>query len=342
MKLLIVGSDKKYAIENFYVRYLRGSVEVSVFAAQSLFYDYYQRHILNKVIFKAGLSNIYTSINTTLKRKIAQENPDIIWVFKGMEIFPETLKWIRSRGIILVNYNPDNPFLFSGKGSGNGNITNSIGLYDVHFTYDRNILQQLEQRYNAKTYLLPFGYDLSESDYGKYAAQAEVVKACFLGNPDDQRAAFLSEIAEELPLDVYGHNWERFLRHPNVTICEPVYREELWSALRRYRVQINLMRPHNPESHNMRSFEVPGVGGILLAPDTSDHRMFFKEGEEIFIYKNVSACIEQAKHLLSIGKDKADTIRTYARRRSVESGYSYESRAEQVLDHLNALLNGKA
>ena len=42
------------------------------------------------------------------------------------------------------------------------------------------------------------------------------------------------------------------------------------------------MRIHNPDSHNMRSFEVPGVGGIMVAPDTKEHRIFFEVGKEIF------------------------------------------------------------
>src|ERR1700760_2255269 len=125
MKILVVGSDKVYAIENLYVRHLRAiGEEVIHFPAQSVFYDHYNKSILNKILFKAGISGIYKEINRQLIDVIGTSKPDIIWIFKGMEIFPDTLQWVRSRGIKLANYNPDNPFVFTGKGSGNKNVTN--------------------------------------------------------------------------------------------------------------------------------------------------------------------------------------------------------------------------
>ena len=67
MKLLIAGSDKVYAIENFYVKYLRElGIEVFHFPSQSIFYDYYQKRLTNKLIFKAGLSSIITKIGKEL------------------------------------------------------------------------------------------------------------------------------------------------------------------------------------------------------------------------------------------------------------------------------------
>src|SRR5690606_256727 len=120
MKLLIVGSDKIYAIENFYVNYLRKlGVNVHQFSAQSLFYDYYQQGLTNKLLFKIGLSKILDEINELFKKEVEQFQPEVIWVFKGMELYPASLQWAKRKGIKLVNYNPDSPFIFSGPGSGN-------------------------------------------------------------------------------------------------------------------------------------------------------------------------------------------------------------------------------
>jgi hypothetical protein len=44
MKLMVVGSDKIFAIENFYFKYLSAlGVETKTFNAQSFFFDYYQK-----------------------------------------------------------------------------------------------------------------------------------------------------------------------------------------------------------------------------------------------------------------------------------------------------------
>ncbi len=340
MKIFIVGSDKVYAIENFYAKYLREiGVEIFHFSAQSIFYDYYQKNILNKLIFKAGLSTIFKNINKIFKQEVENFNPDVIWIFKGMEIFPRTLQWARSRNTWLVNYNGDNPFIFSGKGSGNSNVTRSIKLFHLHLTYNSSVKKQMEAEYNIPTGILPFGFDISDGLYEKCRQQPEVIKACFLGNPDKFRGAFLDELAQlGIQLDVYGNDWQKFVTHPNIRIFAPVYGDDFWLTLCRYRVQLNLMRPHNPDTHNMRTFELPGVGGIQLAPDTDDHKNYFEPGKEIFIFDTVAACAVQIREILSFSKEQAQMIRDAARTRSLQSGYRYKDRAYQALQQIKTII----
>ncbi len=97
------------------------------------------------------------------------------------------------------------------------------------------------------------------------------------------------------------------------------------------------MRVHNEDSHNMRTFETPGVGGIMLAPDTTEHRMFFEEGKEAFLFKEVNDCIEKIKKIMNLSYDNAMKVREAARSRSLNSGYDYRSRTEQALRALKNL-----
>ncbi|MCO4818309.1 MAG: glycosyltransferase [Bacteroidetes bacterium] len=339
MKVLIVGSHEKFAIENFYMKYLKVlGVDIHRFSAQSIFYGYYDASIVNKVLYKLGLSSIYQKINGQFKQVVAELEPEIIWVFKGMEILPESLIWAKQRGIKLANYNPDNPFVFSGKGSGNSNVTKSIDLYDLHFTYNLEIQAELEQKHKAKTSFLPFAYDVSPDWYEECAKEAEVVKACFLGNPDKRRADFILQLADNgVKMDVYGHNWERFISHPNIVVCPPVYEAELWKTLRKYRVQLNLMRIHNENSHNMRSFEIPGIGGIQVAPFTIEHQTFFEDGKEVFLYKNLDECVAKINYILALSPKKASDFRHFARQASLLNKHSYKDRSVQVVKALTSL-----
>jgi spore maturation protein CgeB len=338
MKLLLVGSASKYAIEKPYLHYFSQHSQitrVSLFAAQDQFLAYYNSTIINKILYRSGLSKILSDINKRLIKLISEEKPDVVFVFKGMEILPETLQWIRKCGIKLVNYNPDNPFIFSGRGSGNKNITQSLPLYDVHFTYNLEIKKQLELQLDAKTAWLPFGFDIDERLYRECEDQEEIVGVSFLGNPDKDRSYFIKSLADNgIPITVFGHHWERFINHNLITIAGPVYGDDLYKMLRKYRVQLNLMRRHNLNSHNMRTFEVPGVGGIMLAPDTEEHRFFFENGKEVFLYKTLRDCIDLIRTQLSISSNQAKQIRAAARLRSLNSGYNYQSRAEQVIEEL--------
>lgn len=333
-----MGSDKIFAIENFYFKHLSElGVKVRLFNAQGMFYDYYQAGIIHKVLFKTGLSNIHRRINNEFKHVIDEYKPEVVLIFKGMEIFPGSLKWAKARGIKLVNYNPDNPFIFTGKGSGNNNVTNSIRLYDLHFTYDNDIRERMVSGYGIPTSILPFGFEISDELYTECIRQEEIVKICFLGNPDAKRAVFILQLADHIPIDVYGNNWERFVSHKNITVHEPVYGIEFWKTLYRYRVQLNLMRTHNPRSHNMRSFEVPGVGGIGLFPHTPDHAYYFKEGEEVFLYKSVEECVKLCKAILAMSIDEANKFRIAARDKSLQAGYSYRDRALYAVNEISKL-----
>jgi spore maturation protein CgeB len=344
MKIFLVGSGNNYAIENFYTSYLReAGVEVYHFPALKLFLDYYHKNLLNKLVFRSGLSPVHKQINHLFKKAVDDFQPDVVWVFKGMQIFASSLQWVKNKNFKLINYNPDSPFIFAGSGSGNKNVTDSVALFDLHFTYSLTIKKQIEEKYRIQTSFLPFGFDISNQLYETCCQQTEILKACFLGNPDEHRAAFINDLAAQgIELDVYGTNWKKFLSHSNITIYPPVvYGDELWKTLRRYRVQLNLMRIHNLDSHNMRSFEVPGIGGIMLAPDTKEHRMFFENEKEIFLYSDISTCAEQIKKIISLSSQNAFQIRENARNRSVNSGYDYRNRTLYALSEIKSLLGSE-
>lgn len=339
MKVLIIGSDKVYAIENYYYRYIKeAGHEVVLFPSQSIFYDYYQNNILNKVSFRLGFSGIIKQINRLFIEAINKNKPDIIWVFKGMELYTESLLYAKKRNIILINYNPDNPFIFSGSGSGNKFILEAIPLYDLHFTYNLKIEHQLIEEYKVKTAYLPFGFDVSKELFEECKEQKERIKACFLGNPDKQRAAFINSLAKKgIKIDVYGNNWQKFVKHKFITIFPPIYGNELWKVLRRYRLQINIMRVHNVDSHNMRSFEVPGIGGIMVAPDTTEHRNFFCDKKEAYFYSDSTSCTTIINELLDLSTQHSVQIRENARNRSILSGYSYKDRAKFAIETIQQM-----
>ena len=333
-----------YQWKRYYLQYFNqlSDVQADIFRAQEIFDEFYLKNILHKIIFRLGYKKIYRKINIALKEKIDSYNPDIIFVFKGMEIYPGTLKWIKRKDIKVVNYNPDNPFIFSGKGSGNINITRSVSFYDLHFTYNLDTKKIIEDKYNIPVYWLPFGFDVSTQLYEKASSLNEIIKVCFVGNPDKHRALFLKLLAEKgISIDIYGSRWNNFISHPNITLYPPVYDHELWLTLRKYRVQLNPLRIHNVNSHGMRSFEVPAIGGIMLAPRTKEHLQFFDEDKEAFYYKDYNEAVVKINHLLSLQQVEANKIRDAARTRSINNKYDYKSRSEFVIEVLRDMNNEK-
>jgi spore maturation protein CgeB len=342
MKILIVGSNKSMAIERHYVRYLKGlGAEVYQFAAPDIAYDFFASSLFNKILFRSGLYRKYSSINKALLKMADEIQPDIIWVFKGMEIFPATLKLLHNR-FKLVNYNPDHPFIISSKGSGNQNVTQSLRLYDVHFCYSTDLANLITENFGIRTAILPFGFELTAEEFEATKDYPEILSACFIGNPDaDRRKAIHSIGHEGLPVAVFGHGWdqEEFRKYPGVSIHDAVYGKDFWIKLRQYRVQINVFRKHNVGSHNMRTYEIPAVGGIQLSPYSDEQAIAFDEQQEIFFYRDTDEMIRQIRLLLTLSPGDANAIRDKARNKSVTNDYSYRHRAETVYQVLQTLID---
>ena len=315
MKILIIGSDFNWSIERIYKReLLKLGNEVIHIPVQNWYYDFYYKSPLHKALVRIGLSMLEINIQKRLLDELEGQFFDLIWVFKGMELKPKTLKTLKKQTARIINFNPDNPFIFSGKGSGNKNITQSINLYDEYFTYNYEVKSRIEFELGIKCTLVPFGFDNEVISTEELNEVEEIKAVCFVGNPDAYRTKIIQEILNNgLPLHVYGHDWQKHLKHPNLTSHGAVYENDYYTTLRKYRVQLNIMREHNLDSHNMRSIEVPGCGGIMLAPRTYDHIRFFEEEKEVFLAKDIGELISKSKCILDLSKDDSDNIRLSAR-----------------------------
>ena len=334
--ILILGSNHPAALELIYSSELtRLGIRNKILGIQNIFLVYYTKSVLNKIIYRLGISNIESAIQNIIMAEVSEFDPKTLLVFKGMEIQPKTLQWVKSKGIQVVNYNPDNPFIFSGRGSGNKNVTNSITLFDSYFTYDKSINKALENR-DIKSEIIPFGFDSEGFNHKELEEKDEVSKLCFLGNADKFRIDFLEQLAQQgVKIDVYGENWASCKLHMNISIFGPKYGPEFWYTLQKYALQLNLLRPHNLDSHNMRSFDVPGAGGIMLAPRTPDHQTYFTESYEVFLFSNVDEALQQIQFILNLSFSERRKIRKAARLKAIEH-HTYTRRTLQLVQYLDA------
>jgi spore maturation protein CgeB len=337
MRILIVGSDKHWAIENYFLDYFQNQegIKAELFPAHNIFHQFYYRSIVNKVSFRLGLSRIYQKINAGLLENVKNFQPDIVWVFKGMEIFPGTLKKLKEQSLFLVNYNPDHPFVFAHRGSGNQNVLEGIPYYDLHLSYSKNILLEIQKKYGIKGEWLPFAYQPNEKVI--HIPKQDKNRVCFIGNPDKIRTNFIRFLGERgIPVDVYGHYWEKYLKKLGnlpIRIHAPVFQEAFQQTAVQYRVQLNIFRPQNKDSHNMRTFEMPALGCIMLAPYSIEHSILFEENKEAFYYRDQEEAFRKAQQILALSQEQAFQIKQNALNRSKGSGYTYDDRARQVLEY---------
>lgn len=298
--------------------------------------------VARKIVRRIAPRLLWQQSNVDLLCLAESSAPDIVWLFKGTDIFPSTIRALRHRGFHPVAYNPDHPFEFYSRGTGNANIAQSLPEYELFMTFSRHIANQLSEKYpSLQTCVVPFGHAVDEDIYRTLDDVDEINRICFIGTPDLHRVSLLSSLLRAgLKVDIYGPDWggKSASLLKGAYFHGPVFGLEFYRTLRRYRVQLNFLRPHNLHSHNMRSFEAPACGAIMLAEDSIEHREFFQSGEEAFYFSCEEELVEISRWLLAMSMDEAKGVREKARARSVNERYSYSDRAIEALSHMGSLV----
>lgn len=337
MKIILIGGDHVWSIERIYLKHLKAlGLDVDLFPAQNFFFDYLKKSILNKIKYRLNISTILKEINYKLIDKLQAYDPDVIVVYKGMEVLFETLKYAKEKGIHLVNYNADNPFIFTGRGSGNKNVVRNMPLYDLHFSYNLEVIKKIKKDFHTSTYFLPFGFELDNELFNEINGQSKINRLCFLGNPDVQRVSFIRRLVDlGISIDLYGNYWSKYFeKNVRVRVFGPIYQKDFWRIMNQYDLQLNIMRIHNLDSHNMRTFEIPAAGAIQLAPETTEHLLFFDDRKEIFLYKSVEDCAQKVKQILALNPSEIENIRMNSRRKCENAKFSYFDRANEMIEEI--------
>ncbi len=275
------------------------------------------------------------AFNRRLRDELDDVRADLVLVIKGQHLAPDTVRAIRqATGAPVVNYYPDDPFgdvrsnrLSHGPGS--------LASYDACYIFARHLLAQYQRAGVRRAFHLPFARDPFLHEPARSAADAEF-DVVFVGNLDDERVRWLEPLVLEHRVAVYGErssSVSRFSPLRRATLGPAQYAGDLARALARGSVAINLMRPQNRRSHNMRSFESPACGAFTMSQRTEELAELFREGEEIVCFGTPAELRAQVAWWLAHPAD---------RRRVAEAGFArvkddtYARRAERILETLGA------
>jgi spore maturation protein CgeB len=337
-KILIIGSFAKGALEHQFVRGLKqAGWLISTFDIQKPVKEKRNSSVINKIFLKTLPGVFLKEINSEVLQAAERLKPDVILVFKGMELFPGTISNLKNYTGLLINYNPDHPFEFYSPGAGNSYVKESIPFYGLHLSYSTNIVRRLRQEYNVRAECIPFGYD--ETLAPKPSNTMLKNRFIFIGAWDSERAAFFDEL--DSGISIYGPSewFTRTSKQPNTRSSyrnKELYDQEYINASYSAAGCLNLLRKQNLVecSHNMRTFEVCGYGGLLISQRTEEQQSFFEEDKEAIFFDT----IEELKDKLSFLKkhpDLIESIKSKAKLRCLTSGYSYLDRTAQLMKFID-------
>jgi hypothetical protein len=263
---------------------------------------------------------------------------DVILVLKDFAIAPATWPALRRRtGATLVNFNPDNPFVFNGS-SGAPYLVQSIPLFDLYLLWSRALVEQARRAGARRAEFLPFATDpaqyypveVSETERRELGAPV-----CFVGNWDEERERWVDAVCKRgLVPSVWGSSWER-ARSPWVKKAwrggGAIEGEKLRKVIAASTIHLNLLRNQNKSGHNMRTFEIPACGAFLLTERSDDLPLLFREGEEVEAYSTPDELVAKARRYLGDPQARARIARAGHARALANT---YRDRAREILQML--------
>jgi spore maturation protein CgeB len=280
---------------------------------------------------RAGASHVAAKLrqlwNDELVRAARAWRPDIVVVFKGVDVTLDTLAACPG---ILVHYHPDDS---SNDANRSAAYAKAEAAYDLHVTTKTHNVAELTARGARSVLLLPCAYD---RDWHVPVRRPTVPKfaAGFIGSRRPDRVELIKHVASrwKRKFCVCGSDWRRDpLLRLSATVSGPQLGLALSIAVAEAPIQLGLLNSANRDQHTCRSYEVPAAGGVLVAERTGEHARLLEEGKEALFF---SSRQELEGHLERLIAEPATATRMSAAacRRIRAGGNTYEDRWDTILE----------
>lgn len=311
MRVLLVGDWQWPQYEQAFARGLENQgVSVQPFATKAFFRG--QTGRLERNLSLIGPSTI--SFNKSLLGEVLSSNFDLVILWRVTELHPLIARFL-ARKVPLVTYNNDDPF-----GSRAHKLApwhhkylwrwylRYLRFCHVNFFYRPvNRKESLENGSRVSEVLMP--YFIPERDRPvKLSPQEEADYAsdvAFVGHfePDGRDEMLAALIQAGYKVRLWGSaGWmgsKNKLIKETFSKVEPALGDDYAKAICGTKVSLAFLSKLNRDTYTRRCFEIPAMGGLLLAERTEDLQKLFVEDEEACFFEGKEELLEKVSWLLN-------------------------------------------
>ena len=327
-KVLLIGSKEYFSLEKMYLRaFKKAHCDVNIFHIHNI-----NKNLISRLIWKYLKFFFFFDERFRLLKylKKHQNKYDLIIIYKGLYLTDNFLIRLKKISPVskFINIFPDDPFdVRYFKDISNKNILNAIKYFDYFFIFSKKIKKKLELFTLKKNIIyLPFAYDPDVHKRSKKSYN-DMYDLSFIGTADDDRYNFIKEL-NSYKILVAGNGWSRYKKIKNVTYYGAINGKLSSEIIKKSIISLNLLRKQNYYSHNMRTFEIPAMGGLMLTKKSVEQSFFFKEGQECLMYENFNDIDNKIKMVLE-NKKKFKKIANAGH--MVSRKHTYLSRVNSIL-----------
>lgn len=306
-------------------------------------------------LFKAQnkfiLGPLVSKLNRDLITRVSQQRPDVLFIYRGTHIYPETLRKIKkiSPSTILVGYNNDDPFSPAWPRWMWRHFVAGLPVYDLVLTYRHHNLEDFTKAGARRvslfrSWFLPYLHrplTLSRSQLQRYGC--DVV---FIGHyeNDGRLAAIEALVRAGFHVRVFGpykglgsEGWHgRIDKSPILRTMAPtryLNGTEYVAALCGAKIGLCFLSKKNRDTYTRRCFEIPACGTALFSEYTDDLASIFVEGQDAEFFRSKNELVEKVSYYLA-NPGLLDKLRTRGLLRVHKDGHDVVSRMRKLLEIL--------
>ena len=332
MRVLILGED---APGGLMASYARGFAELGIDVKTYCLARAYASSlpaIRSRALRRLTEPVLLSAFNERVIREHQVVEADLVLVLKGHRLSPAAIAGLREAADApVINFFPDDPFSEE-RSNRLAFGTDVLAAYDVCYTFARHLMPAYERAGVLGVHYLPFARD-PELHAPVSSAITPEFDVVFVGNLDQDRVRCLDALAAHHRVAVFGERTTvtvpRGSALSRATFGPAAYGADLTRTLARGAISLNVMRPQNAGSHNMRSFESPACGAFTLSQRTPELAALFAEDEEIVCFDGTDELRDAVARWLSDASGRAKIAQAgYERVRDD----TYVRRASTMLD----------
>jgi len=283
------------------------------------------------------------ALEARLLAALARARPDVVLFLKCDDLHAGLYALARRvTGATLVAFHPDDPWSRRGlgrRGAAHARAVAQLRRVDHAFLWSRPLVERARAE-GVRCDYLTFACDpelhARVDDVSDDERRAFGSDVCFIGNWDEEREAWLGPLADAgLDLAIWGTDyWVRRCRHPGIQRAwrgRPLYGREQAVAARASAVMVNVLRRQNKGACNMRTFEIPCVGGFMLHERSAEAAAYFPPGVACGDFTSPDDLVVQARRWLADPEGRA-RVMAEGHRRAL--AWTYAEWAGAMLDAL--------
>ena len=273
-----------------------------------------------------------SAYNRALLDAVRHSAPDVVYIDQAAYLSSSTLRRIKETGAVIVHFTSE---YLGFRSYWYRKLFKAVGLFDVHVITNELNRPILEAKGARRVETTEFGYDPAvhkpPETPGGATFDADVV---FVGHWEPAYEETIAALqGAGIDVKLWGPGWQRS-KLPGRDEVRPATGETYAQVISTAKISLGLLSAWNKNTSTSRTFEIPAIGGFLLAQRTDQQLRYFTDGVEAEFFSSIGELIEKVRRYLADETGRAEIARR-GHKRCLSSGYTHKDRMEELMRKLS-------